>query len=292
MDPIPMFAVKFRASGTAIPLQVFAAVLLLLPGASLPALAEEALNPVLDDRLKFRLGALHNDIEGTVTVLRQPLPETPIDIEEVGLDTTQTSPWGSIRWRFGERWALNFHYDRFEQNGTAILETGFNFDGVVYPAGSTIDSRLRADAYILDVSYALRKQRNYELGLGLGVHAFDLDMGIGGTIINGDESLELESAEEEVLVPLPNLRIFGTYAFNEKLSFSGTAGWLSMSYEDYDGNFLYVRGLLEYQLTTRWGIGAGYQYTDVDVEHDRNNGDFDEYDFDLSGIQGYISYSF
>ena len=287
-----MCAAKFRASGTVIPNRVCAAMLVLLAGGSLPAFAEDAINPVLDDRFMFRLGALRNNIEGTVTVLQQPLPETPIDIEEVGLDTTQTSPWGSVRWRFGERWAVNFHYDGFDQNGNGTVETEFNFDGVVFPVGATIDSRLRADAYIADVSYTLWKQRNYELGLGLGVHAFDLDMGISGTISIGDANLEVASAEEELLVPLPNLRIFGTYAFSEKISFSGSAGWLSMSYENYDGDFLYVRGQLEYRLTDRWGVGAGYQYTEVDVEHNRDNGDFEAYDFDLSGLQGYISYSF
>jgi opacity protein-like surface antigen len=287
-----MYAIRFRASGTAIPIRVCAAMLVLLVGGSLPAFAEDAINPVLDDRFSFRMGALRNDIEGTITVLDQPFPETPIDIEKVGLDTTQTSPWGSMRWRFGERWALNFHYDRFDQDGTGVLETGFNFDGVFYPAGAVIDSRLRADAYILDVSYALWKQHNYELGLGLGLHAFNLDMGIGGTVSIGDESVELGNTEEEVLAPVPNLRVFGTYAFSEKISFSGSAGWLSMSYKDWDGDFLYVRGLLEYRLTDRWGIGAGYQYTDVDVEHNRDNGDFEAYDLELSGIQGYISYSF
>ena len=98
--------------------------------------------------------------------------------------------------------------------------------------------------------------------------------------------------EEEFIAPVPNLRLFGTYALNEKLSFSGSAGWLSFSYEDWDGDFLYVRGLVEYRFTERWGIGAGYQYTDVDVKRDRDNGDFEEYDLDLSGFQAYVSYSF
>jgi len=66
-----MRAAKFRAFGTAIPIRVCAAMLVLLPGGSLPALAVDAINPVLDDRFMFRLGFLRNDIEGTVTVLQQ-----------------------------------------------------------------------------------------------------------------------------------------------------------------------------------------------------------------------------
>ena len=195
-----MYAVNFRTGGTALAGHLFVLMLAPLVGGSLPALAADAINPVLDDKL-FRAGALRNDMEGTVTVLQQPLPETPIDVEDLGLDTTQTSPWGSVRWRFGERWALNFHYDRFDQDGKAKVETEFNFDGVVYPVGARIDTKFRADAYILDVSYAVWKQRNYELGVGLGLHAFDLDMGIRGTITIDQETLEIGDAEEEFLAP-------------------------------------------------------------------------------------------
>ena len=268
------------------------AILALLLGSSLPALAGDAINPVLDDTFMFRLGALRNELDGTITVLRQPLPETPVDVDDIGLDTSQTSPWGSIRWRFGERWALNFHYDRFDQDGKAKAESEFNFDGVVYPAGARLDTKFRADAYILDVSYTLWKQRNYELGLGVGVHGFDLDMGIRGTVNIGDAVLEIGDAKEEFIAPVPNLRVFGIYAFTPALSLSGSAGWLSMSYENWDGGFLYLRGLVEYRLTEHWGAGVGYQFTDVDIEHNRSDGDFEEYEVDLNGFHGYVSYSF
>ena len=99
-------------------------------------------------------------------------------------------------------------------------------------------------------------------------------------------------AEEEFITPVPNLRLIGIYALGTKISLQASAGWLSMSYEDWDGDFLYIRGLLEYRLTDRWGAGIGYQWTELDLEHNRSNGDFEEYDFELNGIQGYISYSF
>jgi hypothetical protein len=252
----------------------------------------DAINPALDDQFTIRLGFLHNEIEGTVTVLRQPLPETPVDVEDVGLDTSQTSPWASIRWRFGERWALNFHYDRFDQDGKHKVETEFNFDGVIYPVGARIDTKFRADAYILDVSYALWQGRDYELGVGVGVHAFDLDMGIRGSIKVGEEEGEIGRAQEELIAPVPNLRLFGIYAFSPKVSVSASAGWLSASYEDWDGEFLYLRGLVEYRFSESWGLGGGYQFTDVDVEHNRDGGDFEKYDVELSGWQGYITYSF
>ena len=165
-------------SGPATRLSGAIAILCVLTAGPQTTQAQTAINPVLDDKFTVRLGGLRNELEGTVTVQKQPLPATPIDVEDLGLDTKQTSPWGHIRWRFGERWALNFHYDRFDQDGKAKVEGEFNFDGIVYPTGARIDTKLRADAYVLAVSYILWKRPNYEFGFGLGIHGFDLDMGI------------------------------------------------------------------------------------------------------------------
>ena len=252
----------------------------------------EAPNPTLKDRLTFKVGAIYNDIDGTVTVRRAPLPTTPIDFDDVGLDEDQINPWVGLRWRFGERWALNFHYDRYDKDAKTVVEKEFNFDGVVYPFGARIDTNIRADAYVMDVSYSIFKQHNYEAGVGLGIHAFDMSTSIKGSIRIADREEQVASAEEDLIAPVPNFRLYGIYALNSRISFNLNAGWLGASYEDWDGRFLYIRGSGDYRFSKRWSVGLGFQYTDIDVEHDRNNGDFEEYEADLLGVQGYVSYSF
>jgi hypothetical protein len=255
-------------------------------------MSEPAINPVLDDVFTVRLGAIHNEVDGTITVSREPLPVTPIGLNVLGLDDTDVSPWGSVRWRLGERWALNFHYDRYENSASAEIDDSFNFDGAVYPAGARIESDLTADAYVMDVSYAVFRGRRYEAGLGVGMHAFDLDASLKGTLEVGEIVETLESTDRSFLAPVPNLRAFGTYAFSRNLSVTGSAGWLSASYEDWDGRFLYFRGSVEFRPWARWGLGLGYQYTDINVEHDRGGGDFEKFNGDLRGIQAYLGFSF
>ncbi len=268
---------------------VLAAVVLLAAGT---AAAQSAVNPVLEDTFTFRAGVIRNDIDGTATVSREPLPVTPIGLNVLGLDDDDTSPWAAMRWRFGKRWALNLHYDRFEKNASAEIEDSFNFDGTVYPAGARLESDLRADAYVMDLSYSILRGRAYEAGIGVGVHAFDLDARIKGGIELGDIVETLDTSDQSLIAPVPNLRAFGTYAFGPNLSVTGSAGWLSASYEDWDGRFLYLRGTAEYRLWERWALGVGYQFTDIDIEHDRGGGDFEEYEFDLRGIQAYLGFSF
>ena len=270
------------------------AVLLSLASMSLSTLvAAQAINPVLDDKFTFKLGAIYNEIDGTLTINQQPLPETPVDIEDIlGIDTSQTSPWLGFRWRFGERWALNFHFDRFDQSGKAEVFEEFNLDGVIYPVGARIETDLRADAYVMDVSYSIWKSNNYVAGIGFGLHAFDIEVQAKGSLLLGDEYEEFSSTSDTLLAPVPNLRLYGTYAFNPKTSITFNAGWLSLSYEDFDGDFLYVGSHVEYRFTERWGAGVGAQYTDIDVKHDSGGGDFEELNVDFSGVQAYITYSF
>jgi hypothetical protein len=257
------------------------------------ATSAESINPVLEDKFNFKLGGIYNEIDGTVTIRKAPLPETPVDIEDVlGIDTSHTSAWAGFRWRFSERWALNFHFDRFDQSGEAIVDEEFNLDGTIYPVGARITTDFRADAYVFDISYNIWDASNYEAGIGLGLHAFELELDASAALQVGDDYVEYSATSETLIAPVPNLRLYGTYAFNEKTAFIANAGWLSLTYEDYDGSYYYISGNLEYRFTQRWGAGIGAQYTDIDVEHDSGGGDFERLDVSFTGIQAYITFSF
>jgi hypothetical protein len=255
--------------------------------------AVAAVNPILDDKFTFKLGGIYNEIDGTVTVRQAPLPETPVDIDDVlGIETDQTSPWLAFRWRFGERWALNFHFDRFDQSGKAEVFEEFNLDGVIYPVGAGIETDFRADAYVFDISYSIWQASNYEAGIGFGLHAFDLEIAAKGFLQLGDEIEEFSDTTDTLIAPVPNLRLFGTYAFSPKTSITANGGWLSLTYEDFEGDYLYIESHVEYRFTESWGAGLGLQYTDIDVEHDSGGGDFERLDVNFTGVTAYITYSF
>lgn len=252
----------------------------------------EAINPVLDDKFTFKVGYLRNDLKGDITVSRPPLPETPIDLDTLGLNETTNTPWGAFRWRFGERWSLNFSFNRWDSDGSAAVSEDFNFDGQEYVAGAEISTQLTADAYVVDVAYAFHKSDRSEAGVGFGLHAFDLSAEIDGSLRLDDEPIvEFGRQSDELIAPVPNLRLYGIYAFTDKLSVKADAGWLSASYGDYEGSFTYLSGALEYRFTQRFGAGLGYQYTNIDVKY-QDGLKKDEYDFQFDGAQVYLTYSF
>ncbi len=257
--------------------------------------AEEisGINPVLSDRFNFKLGALNNNVSGTVKATKPPFPEVDVDLEDdLGVKGNDLDVWIGFRWRFSERWALNASFNRFDSSGDNVVTDSFNWEGVEYPVGALVTSNLQADAYIVDVSYAFIKQDNKEFGGGIGLHAFDLSASVDGAIQIGDLIEPFASDSQELLAPVPNLRLYYLHAFNPKVSAHIRGGWLSASYEDYDGAFTYAAASVEYRFNPRFGAGIGYQYTKVDVEHDKGDGEVTEFDVEFDGFQAYLTYSF
>jgi hypothetical protein len=252
----------------------------------------EAVNPALDDKFTFSLGYLRNELKGDITVTRPPFAETPVDLERLGIDEATNTPWGGFRWRFSDRWSLNFTFNRWDNSGSRTVTEDFNFGGQEYVAGANLDTSLGADAYILDVAYAFHKTDRAEIGVGVGLHAFDLKASIAGSLsLDDDPLVEFDTKSEELIAPVPNLRLYGIYAFTNRFSVRANGGWLSANYDDYEGAFYYLSTAAEYRFTERFGAGIGYQYTDIDIKHD-DGLDKEEYDFQFDGAQLYLTYSF
>lgn len=189
-------------------------------------------------------------------------------------------------------WSLNLVFNHFERDGEAVVGDPYNFNGSPFPVGAVVDSDARADAYILNLGYSFIKKPNYEIGAGLGLHAFDLKVKLDGYVRVGDIiSDPIPAADHELIAPVPNFRLFGSYAFGPRTLVKLEGGWLSLEYGDYGGRYLYTSAGVEYRITERFGIGAAYQYTDMDFEYGPDNKKV-EYEIEFDGISVFASYSF
>jgi hypothetical protein len=266
--------------------------LLLLALPALPAMAQDDRNPIFDSRFDLQLGIQYTDTDANVAAVVDPLPETKIDLDDMGIDDNATVFYAGGRWRFGERWSANFTYNRFDEEGDTIIEDSFNFDGEIYPAGADLDSELKLDAYILDVAYSFGKGRNYEWGAGLGLHSFVFEAGLKARLFVGEGEVTVSDSTDSVLAPVPNARLYADYAFDARNAIRFNAGWLSASYDDYDGSLVYASVRYDHNFGERFGVGVGVQYTDIDLEHDPGGRSREEYEVDLLGAIAYLSYRF
>ena len=252
----------------------------------------------LNDTHLFRVGIYEQDIDVKASAQRDPLPEVELDFDEfLGIDESSSSFFLQYQWRFRDNWALRGFYTNMEADGKKTATKEFNWDGREFEAGLRLGSEFAVDTYLLAVDYTFINSDKAELGLGFGLHAFDIDTTIEATLTVDDSSGEEEGRRRvvrnnsELLAPLPNLRAFGRYALTPKWSVEGAVGWLSANYEDYDGDYLFLTLLTEYRFTERFGVGLTYQISEIDITHEKKRGS-DSFDIDQYGPAIFLSYGF
>jgi opacity protein-like surface antigen len=254
--------------------------------------AGNSLNPVLDDKFTFKLGASWLKADGSFSSTREGDPTEKLTTSDLGVDDTETNAAFSARWRFTERWRLTFDYFGLDVNGNVREDfDDLDFGDIEASGFLAVDTKFKTDFYIAQVGYSLLKNERAELGIGAGVHIvrFDTKLKVSGGINNASGSVQSDSVD--LTAPLPNVLGYGTYAFTPKLSLDGSVGWFGLSYSDYDGNLLTLAANLDYRLTDHFGVGVGYNYINMDLTINKSNRK-DKYDIDYKGPVLYVTASF
>ncbi len=256
-------------------------------GAASPILASS-----LQDTHTFRAGAYYQDIDIDAALTRKPFDEIEINFDSVlGMDDSATTLFAGYNWRFSEKWALGIYYSNMSADGSRSASRDFVWDGQEYQAGARIDSELELDTFLATANYSFARNDKYEWGLGVGLHAFDIEttfdarLGVSGVVE------EARRSNSTVLAPLPNIRAYGTWALTPKWEINFDLGWLSLNYDDYEGDYLFFHARTEYRFTERFGAGISFQAAEIDVEVDRRRGN-DSFDIDLYGPSLYLTYGF
>lgn len=264
--------------------------------ATLVSTGAMAAGNTIDDTHYFRLGVLSQKTDITVQSTIDPLPPIEIDMtDDLGMDDSSESVQILYRWRFADKWSLSAQYQKLELDGTGEATKDFNFDGNDYSAGVSVDTQFNVDTYLLDVGYSIIRNDKWELVVGGGVHSFDIDASIITTIgIEGvDDSIVGESVTGNagVLAPLPNLRAAATYLITPRWEVNVSTGWLSLEIDDIEGKYTYLDIGTEYRFTDRFGVGAAYQLSKMDVTSTNTDG-VDKFEMEFSGPSIYLSYGF
>lgn len=227
-----------------------------------------------------------------MTAVRGNLEPTAVDLSTIGLKDRDFTWMTEYRYRKSPRWQYSASLYRYRQTGDLAAETEFNFDGVEVEVGSELETLLTIDTYIFDAMCTLRRTDRSELTIGGGFHILDNDVVINTRrVVNGNDRPEAERGSASLIAPLPNLRATYLHALSPKLSLSATLGWLSLSYDRYDGDFRFLHLKGEYLVIDALGISAGFQFAAVDVQENKERG-HNRFDVEFSGLTLGVTYSF
>lgn len=251
----------------------------------------ESLHPWLDRRVSFFVGAVDFDVDATIAKWTEGEEADYVDLARLGVPESDTDLWARVSARLGERWQINADYFTIDVAGGRAVNFDFEFGDLVVPVGAAVDASLDVDFYVLSLSYAFYRSDRAELGAGLGIHGVDLEYDMFAEARIGSAVRELGEEDDDFLAPLPNAALYATYAFSPRLIGQAKVGWISLSYDEYDGELLALHAQLAYLLTRRTSLGLGYTFFDFDVERDRGTRR-EYYDLDLDGPRIFLSVAF
>jgi len=241
-------------------------------------------------------GIYHQDGDLLAESRRGLAEPVEFEFDNLGIDDPYTSAMLDYHYRLSERWQLSAAYYRFTDGASGQrLNQDISWEGQEFTAGVALDIDWNLDTYIVDIMYNIKRTDNFELSVGGGLHAIDVEVTVAGEVgVEGAGGRQVgagETARGSLLAPLPNLRATGFYAFNDKWAVQGTLGWLSLGYEDYDGDFSYLHLRAQYDINDTVGVSLGYQYVDVDVTEDLRLG-FRRFDMAFEGITAAVTFAF
>ncbi len=252
---------------------------------------EQTANSVLDKRVFFLGGVSIFQAKGEFSSTKDGRPEIEIDLDDLDLDENMVSPIVGVWFNFGKRWTLRLEYFGYHDDSKTTADFNFEFDDLDVPVGARVDTSLDLDVYVANLAYNFIRSERARFGVGVGVHAADIDLDISAKVtIAGDET-SLGDETADLIAPVPNLYAYGAYAFTERFIFRYGGGWLSLNYEDYEGSLIFASAFLEYWPFKYAGIGVGYRYLAADVEYDPGN-KVEEYDVALPGPLLYLTLGF
>ncbi|MEE4108025.1 MAG: hypothetical protein V2I24_01675 [Halieaceae bacterium] len=245
----------------------------------------------INPKHRVSLGIAEQDADLGIRATADGFDPIVLKARDLGISDRDYSYYLDYRYRFRPRWAVVAGAYGFSDSGSGEAERDFNYDGVEFTAGAELATRFEADAYLLDVMYAVHRGERSELMIGGGIHALDLSASIAGAVSIDEERREFRQAGTTVLAPVPNLRMAGTWVLSERFALHGVGGWLSANVDEFSGDFVYGHVRLAYALTRQMSLALGYQRTDIDITQEKPRSELN-YDVRLDGFTLTFAYSF
>jgi hypothetical protein len=161
----------------------------------------------------------------------------------------------SIGWDIRERHGLKFVIAPLRITGSGAFDKTVSFAGSTFTAGESTDGSYKFDTYRLTYRYLFVKKTTWRLRAG-------------GTALLRDAEIQLQQnsvkASDSNVGVVPLLSLAAEWSFMDRweaiLDFDGLAGGPGRAFD--------VAIKLQYDLTDRWRIGAGYRTLEGGVDND------------------------
>lgn len=250
------------------------------------------IHPLQSDPWVLSVGVFAANTSSKAELAKKNTTGTDIDFEDdLNFDDSDTLPAFLVNWRIANKHRVSFEYFTIGQDNKGQANRDFTWNGIDFNAGVKIKSNLDLDIGRLFYGYSLIKDDKKELGLGAGLHYLGVDTAIAGEgRINGIPVGKVKRGLDDWVV-LPNLGVYGNYAFSPKWIVKGRVDWFSANIGDYDGTLWNTEAAVQYQMFKNVGVGLAYRYLSFDIAADKSSKSW-AIDLDYNGPLLFVTANF
>jgi hypothetical protein len=183
---------------------------------------------------------------------------------DLGLEDSRTLRRVEAQWRPFARHELAAAWFSAPRRGIEQIDRDIVFRDEVYPVTALVSTQFDLDYASATYTYWARRGPRDGVGISLGVAHLALDAALTAER-PGTSVTVTQTAETEAPILLGGLQ--GRVAFTDRLLGEASVATLPrVTIEDYTGRAVVANARLEYR-PLRWiGIGASYQYFNLDVD--------------------------
>ncbi len=161
----------------------------------------------------------------------------------------------NFQWRISSRSRFTLSYYKIERSATRVLQRDIVFEGASYPINSKVNSYFNTTIYQISYGYAIFSKPSFELGLLIGGHILGSKAGIS---FEGDNTGSSLSENFGFTAPIPDLGIWGGYAFGRRFAINFDIDYLSLTINNKSGRVLAANFSLQYRLLKHLDLSLGY----------------------------------
>jgi hypothetical protein len=230
-------------------------------------------HPALSDSFTAALGAMRSSDSFSAQADIPGDPGDDIDFpDSLGLDKHSTFFNGQLRWSFGKtkKWSLFGQYFSNNAKGSVTLEEDVEWDGDIFPAGSSAGAGVKLAVSRLFLGYSFVKDDRNDFGAGIGIHNLDLSVYIEGEVVTdgGTTNRRDEVGANQIL---PNVGAWYRFSPAKRWLLHGRVDWISANIGDYDGTLWNANAGVNFQAFRHVGFDLSWQYFNLNVNVDKTD---------------------
>ena len=145
-----------------------------------------------------------------------------------------------------------------------MLDEAIEWNDVVYEIGADVSAKTEIGITRIVLSRHLIQRGGHDFRLAAGLHWLEVGAELRGEATLDNNTTAFTTSKNSASLPIPNVGAAYQYSPSAKWLFGLRADWFSATVGEYSGGIWNVMANTNYQVSKHIGLGAGYQFFQLD----------------------------